>query len=196
MKKRIIVVTGTPGVGKTSVSRILASKLDAKVIEVGELIERERLYLGFDEERDTFIADTDKLSQRIKRLIDEVNSRDVIVVGHFAVDLLSPEKIHKVFVLRRHPEELKDVLESRGYMERKLWENLAAEVLDVCLCEAVESCGEKKVCEVDVTGRNFEEVVGEIISILEGRKSCKVGITDWLGRLEAEGRLNEYTKHF
>ena len=196
MAKQVIVITGTPGVGKTSVSRMLASKLDADIIEVGELVEKEKLFTGFDEDRGTFIADTDRLSKRIGSLIENSSRRDILVVGHFAVDLLPPDKIHKVFVLRRYPEELRAVLERRGYKGRKLWENLVAEALDVCLCESVGLCGEGKVCEVDVTGRDFEEVVEEIISILEGRGDCRVGVTDWLGRLEAEGKLDEYMKHF
>ena len=196
MAKQVIVITGTPGVGKTSVSRMLASKLNADIIEVGELVEREKLFTGFDEDRGTFIADTDRLSKRIGSLIENSSRRDILVVGHFAVDLLPPDKIHRVFVLRRYPEELRIVLERRGYKGRKIWENLVAEALDVCLCESVRLCGEGKVCEVDVTGRDFEEVVEEMISILEGRGDCGVGVTDWLGRLEAEGKLDEYIKHF
>jgi hypothetical protein len=31
---------------------------------------------------------------------------------------------------------------------------------------------------------------------LEGKKKCRVGIVDWLGKLEGEGRLREFLKYF
>ena len=136
-----------------------------------------------------------RVSRKVKEII-ESSDRDVIVEGHFAVDVVPPEMIQKVFVLRRHPEELRVILEGRGFKEGKVWENVGAEVLDVCLYEAIEACGIDKVCEVDVTGRSMEEVVEEITSILNGKEKCKAGFIDWLGRLEAEGKLEEYLRRF
>jgi adenylate kinase len=87
-------------------------------------------------------------------------------------------------------------MENRGFKERKLWENLAAEILDVCLWDAVSACGSEKICEVDVSGKRIEEVVKDVILVLEGKEKCRVGIVDWLGKLEGEGRLHEFLKHF
>jgi len=101
-----------------------------------------------------------------------------------------------VFVLRRDPSELKSVMENRGFKERKLRENIAAEILDVCLWDAVSTCGSDKVCEIDVSGKRIEEAVKDIVLVLQGRKKCRVGIVDWLGKLEGEGRLHEFLKSF
>jgi adenylate kinase len=193
--RRVILVTGTPGVGKTTVSRSLASKLDAVYISLAELVERERLISGVDKARGTLIADTDRVSKRMQEIIKS-SECDVIVDGHYAVDVVPTKDVHMVFVLRRDPSELKNVMENRGFKERKLWENLAAEILDVCLWDAVSVCGSDKVCEIDASGRRIEEVVEDIILMLEGRKKCQVGIVDWLGKLEGEGRLREFLKSF
>ena len=193
--RRVILVTGTPGVGKTTVSRSLASKLDAVYISLAELVERERLISGVDKARGTLIADTDKVSKRMQEIIKS-SECDVIVDGHYAVDVVPPKDVHLVFVLRRDPSELKNIMENRGFKERKLWENLAAEILDVCLWDAVSACGSDKVCEIDVSGKRIEEVVEDIILMLERRKKCQVGIVDWLGKLEGEGRLHEFLKSF
>jgi len=193
--RRVIVITGTPGVGKTSISRLLASKLGTLHIDLGRLVRDEGLFTEVDRERDTLVADMGMTSRRVKEMI-EGSDRDIIVEGHFAVDVVPPEMIYKVFVLRRHPEELRVILEGRGFREGKVWENVGAEVLDVCLYEAIEACGIDKVCEVDVTGRSMEEVVDEITSILNGEEKCRAGFIDWLGRLEAEGKLEEYLRHF
>jgi broad-specificity NMP kinase len=74
-----------------------------------------------------------------------------------------------------------------------MWENLQAEIIDVCLGEAVEVHA-GRVCELDVTGKSVEEVVAEILDVLEKRKTCFVGVVDWLGMLEQEGLTDEYLK--
>ena len=137
----------------------------------------------------------EKISKRTLEIIRDCDV-DVIVDGHYAVDVVPRADVDLVFVLRRHPHELKTFMEKRGFGNRKLWENLAAEILDVCLSEAVETCGVDKVCEVDASGKSVEEVVEDIIQILEGRQRCKVGAVDWLGRLDEEGRLDEFLRHF
>ena len=104
--------------------------------------------------------------------------------------------MNTVFVLRRDPAELMGVLEKRGFEGKKLWENLAAEILDVCLLDALSACGADKVCEIDVSGKTVEAVVEEMILVLEKRKACRSGIVDWLGKLEAEGRLGEFLRDF
>lgn len=193
--RRVILVTGTPGVGKTAVSRLLASKLDAVHVNLSELVERENLISGVDKARETLIADTSRVSERIQEIIRE-SERDVIVDGHYAVDIVPAKNIHIVFVLRRDPDELKGFMEDRGFKERKLWENLAAEILDVCLWDAVSACGSDKVCEIDASGKRVEGIVQDMILVLEGRKKCRVEVVDWLGKLEVEGRLDDFLKAF
>ena len=192
-ERRIYIITGTPGVGKSSVSKMLASILGARLISIGELVKREGLYTGWDEERETLIADTDRLSERIREIID-AEKRTIIIEGHYAVHVVPPEKVDLIFVLRRDPRDLKKTLEDRGYSRRKVMENLAAEILDVCLFDAVDICGVEKLCEIDTTSKSPEEVVDEIISVIKGERKPEVGIVDWLGMLESEGILDDYLK--
>jgi len=193
--KRVILVTGTPCVGKTVVSRLLASRLNGLHINLAELVKQERLISGVDKARKTLIADMKKVSERVQEIMRDCEE-DVIVDGHYAVDVVPQKDVHLVFVLRRHPEELKAFMENRGFRNRKLWENLAAEILDVCLSEAVAACGLDKVCEIDTSDRSVEEVVEDMILILEGKQECKVGTVDWLARLDEDEQLQEFLKHF
>ena len=192
--RKIILITGTPCVGKTSVSRRLAAKLGALYIDLAELVEKEKLYSEIDTERDSIIADLDKVSQRIKEIIQEAKN-DVIIDGHYAVYVVASEAVNFVFVLRKDPRRLKVLMEERGYSSKKLWENLEAEILDVCLAEAVEICGRSKVCEVDATDKSVDEVVDEILGIIQGKRECVIGIVDWLGKLEQEGVLDYFLKN-
>ena len=99
-------------------------------------------------------------------------------------------------MLRRNPQQLKEQMKKRGFKGSKLWENLAAEVLDVCLYDAIMNLGTEKVCEIDTTGNTEEETVDEILSILNGKKMCTTGSIDWIGTLEKESVWDEYLRHF
>ncbi|HML01803.1 MAG TPA: adenylate kinase family protein [Candidatus Bathyarchaeia archaeon] len=192
---QIIIVTGAPGVGKTSVSTVLAGKLHATHIDISELVLKENLVTGKDQVRGTSIADMDKVAERVKEIVAH-SECDVVLDGHYAVNVVPKDGVKRVFVLRRDPEELKPVMEARGWGGLKLWENLACEILDVCLSDAVEAVGAEKVCEVDVTRRSVEDVVAEIVEVLENKRKCFVGVVDWLTYLEMQGRLDEFLKDF
>jgi adenylate kinase len=192
---KAILVTGTPGVGKTTVSHKLASKLDALYVGVTELVKKQQLITGIDENRQTLVADTEKISKQLQQILAKAEGT-VIIEGHYAVDVVPKKNVNTVFVLRRDPRELKTALEKRGYKEKKLWENLAAEILDVCLWDALSACGADKVCEIDVSGKTVEAVVEEMMLVLEKRKERRHGIVDWLGKLENEGQLEEFLKNF
>lgn len=193
--KQIILITGTPSVGKTAVSSLLASKLDALHVDLGDLVKQEMLWNDVDKRRGTLIANISKLSRRVQSLI-ESSRGDVVLDGHYAVDVVPARSVSKVFVLRREPDELRQMMLKRGFKGKKLKENLAAEVLDVCLYNAVKACGVDRVCEINVTGKKTEEVVEEIFAVLERKKACVVGRVDWLGKLENENRVEEFLEDF
>ncbi|MBS7615089.1 adenylate kinase family protein [Candidatus Bathyarchaeota archaeon] len=191
----VVIITGTPGVGKTVVSEILASKIGAELVSVGELVKKEKLYTEIDKKRQTFVADLKKVSNQIRKII-ACSTKTLIVEGHYAVDVVSKKYVSKVFVLRRDPEELRETLRNREYGNDKIHENLAAEILDVCLYNAIKKCGVNKVCEINVTGKTIEEVAQEILQIMQGKKKCRTRIVDWLGKLYAEEKIDEFLKDF
>jgi len=178
-------------VGKTSLSALLVHHLKGVSVNVSELVSREGLSCGFDEERKTLVADMDKISKRVEEILKDSEGW-VVVDGHFAMDIVPSERVFLAFVLRRDPDELREVLRSRGFDEKKIAENVAAEVLDVCLFDALEAYGKEKVCEINITNRGEEEVADEVMQIIEGKKECKVGKADWLTQLELSGRLEEF----
>jgi adenylate kinase len=194
-KNKVIIISGTPGVGKSTVSKQVSSKLSCRLVSIGDLVKDEGLYTQVDRKRDTLVADMNQVSKRITGIISD-SSEILIVEGHYAVDVVPLEAVILVFVLRRDPEELRGILRKRGYGDEKIRENVAAEILDVCLYDAVDRCGVDKVCEVNVTGRTAEEVVNDVQQVLQGKKERKIGTVDWLGKLNSEGKIDEYLKDF
>ncbi|RJS88969.1 hypothetical protein CW700_05995 [Candidatus Bathyarchaeota archaeon] len=183
----IIVVTGTPGVGKSTISRLLARRLEALHVDLSVLALKEGLILGWDEKRETAVADL----QLLKAHLEEMASLDrtLVVEGHYAPEVVDPERATFIFVLRKDPWRLKEELEARGYGREKVAENVAAEVLDVCLMEAVSTYGEDRVSEIDVTELSPEEVVEEMLSIIQRGRPKGVGKVDWLSRPGVEQLL-------
>ncbi len=186
--KPVIVLTGVPGVGKSTVAHMLAERLRGEHIDLSDLAEQMGFIAGWDERRETAIADIDKLRRKVM-LINDSSQRPVIVEGHFAADVITPATGPIIFVLRRAPWRLKEELEARGYGKEKVRENVEAELLDVCLVDALEVHDPERICEVDTTDRTSDDVVKEILSIFNGGAECRRGRIDWLGRAESKRLL-------
>ena len=179
-ERRVIVIAGVPGVGKSTVANAVAERLGCPVIGVSELAVKEGALLGRDDERETIIVDL----PRLKKIIAEVVSATegpIIVEGHYAYDVVPSDLVSHALVLRRAPWVLKEELRQRGYSEEKTRENVEAELLDVPLVEAIEALGPDLVCEADTTGRTPEETVDEVLGIIEGSIPCRRKLVDWLG---------------
>jgi adenylate kinase len=193
MSKRVILITGTPCVGKTTTAKQLTEKLGAQYINLTDLAKTYNLILGEDTERHSNIIDEEAMQQKLGETIEDSQNANIVIDGHYASAVTPAKHVANVFVLRRNPKELKQFMEKCGYTDSKMCENLQAEILDICLGEAVEVHA-GRVCELDVTGKTVEEVVDSILEVLEKHKICLVGTVDWMGTLEREGVLDEYLK--
>ena len=194
MKKRAILITGTPCTGKTTAARLLTARLDALYINLGELARKHSLTIGEDKLRKTIIIDQNKLGAKISEIIKDSKKNTIIVDSHYAASIVSKHVVLQIFVLRRNPIELRDFMERRGFSDAKMWENLLSEILDVCLVETLQEHEKDRVCELDVTGKTAENIVTEMLAVLNEGKKCGVGHVDWLHMLEEEGLLDEYLK--
>jgi len=188
--RKIIAISGTPGVGKTSFSKLLAKKINGMHIDLSRFASRRKLIIGFDKKRNTKIVDLKKLKLKLQEIIKKSNC-NLILNGHYSPSVLPPKLIDFVIVLRYNPLKLKERLKARGYSKNKIHENVCAEALDVCTYEAIKSCGVDKVFEIDATDKSLNELVKEALSIIEGNKKPKVGVVNWLKVLEDEGKIYE-----
>ncbi|MCZ3366580.1 MULTISPECIES: adenylate kinase family protein [Methanobacterium] len=178
----IILITGTPGVGKTTVSSILVEKIDAYLVNINELVDEKHLYNGIDEERGYKIVDLDALFNEMDEIIREVDGPDryVVVEGHLS-HLFENSDI--VIVLRANPDVLRDRMKIKGWKAAKIRENIEAEAIDVCSYEAFQIHGDK-VNEIDTSDIPPVQVADLIIDVINGDKSFPVGNVDFLEYLK------------
>ncbi|KAF2637855.1 P-loop containing nucleoside triphosphate hydrolase protein [Massarina eburnea CBS 473.64] len=156
-----ILITGTPGVGKTTHAEQLARTLGFEHVSVNQIVKDEGFHEGKDEELGSWIVDEDKLLDHLESTnISETGGR---VIDFHACDLFPERWIDLVVVLRCGSSTLYDRLSARGYTGKKLDENIDAEIMQVLLDEARESYDEQIVVELmsegpdDVEG-NLERV--------------------------------------
>jgi len=192
MDKRVILITGTPCVGKTTLAKRLTDTLSAEYVNLTELAEAENLIVEKDPQRDTAIIDEVKMRRKLKHLITKSKNENVIIDGHYAAAVTPKALVTNVFVLRRNPHQLRELMTQRGYRPKKQSENLSAEILDVCLMEALQKLPTEKICELDITDKTLEETLATVVAVLDGKQRCYVGTVDWLGLLEREGKTDQY----
>ncbi len=187
--RSLIMVTGTPGVGKTTACKILARRLRWRHIDCGGLALREGFTIRYNASARTYHVDLKRLSRAVRDTVRRLGS-GVILEGHLIPSLeeLAPSR---VFVLRCDPRRLLSRLRKKGYPKDKIAENIGAEILDVCLSEAVKSFGIRMVCEIDASEKAPYEVASAILRILRGRAGCAHPHVDWISRLDSEGGLPE-----
>jgi adenylate kinase len=190
--KQVILITGTPCTGKTTISKQLTTKLDALYINLTEYAKTQGLTAGEDKTRKTLIINEEKMQRKIAEAIDTTEKTTIIIDGHYATAVVPKRYVTHVFVLRRNPTELRKLMEKRGFSNAKQRENLEAEILDTCLIEALQEQDEKKICELDITGKTVETVANEILTIINENKKCQIGKVNWIDTLEKIGLLDEY----
>lgn len=158
-----IGVTGTPGTGKSTVSK----NLDGKIVDLRDYLEENSMgKVNDDGEIEV------EIEELRKNPPEEPEDKDLIVEGHMAQYL----DLDYFVVLRARPDVLRERLQERDYSTEKIEENVEAEKLDVILSQAVQT--QVKVFEIDTTDRNVEEIVEEIRSAIENRKES-YGNVDW-----------------
>ncbi|MFD1645240.1 adenylate kinase family protein [Haloarchaeobius litoreus] len=177
-----VAVTGTPGTGKTTATDILAERRnDVDVVHLNEVIESEELYEAVDEERDSVVADLDRLAA----WVDDYEAAgddgaDVLVLDSHLAHHLDADR---VVVLRCAPEALATRLRERGESDAKAAENAESEALDVVLSKAVEAHGLDSVYEIETTRSSPEEVADALAAVVEGTREPSAGDVDYLDYL-------------
>lgn len=167
----MFAITGTPGVGKTAVAKVLQEKRYS-IVDFNTIA---RYYGCIGEGDDIVEIDLDMLLELFNP--DDFNFD--FVEGH-----LSHYITDRCVVLRCRPDVLERRMREKGWGENKILENIEAEIIDYVLVEAMETCNE--VHEIDTTLMSPKEVADAIELVFMGEKSFPVGSVDWIEELGDE----------
>jgi adenylate kinase len=162
----LLVITGTPGTGKSTLAKVLSEKLSLSILSVSQFVIERKLYTDYDELRKSYVIDEDRL---VDALRDELKKGNVIVETIYPSVIENPDL---VVLLRKDPRILYKELINRGWSELKSAENAMSEAIGYVASEAWDTF--VNVCEIDVTKLNVEETANSVIS-----RKCMDRV-DWL----------------
>ncbi|MFW9822852.1 MAG: adenylate kinase family protein [Candidatus Thorarchaeota archaeon] len=194
---KILIISGTPGCGKTSVAHKISEQIDAKIISLNELAVLDEFSFEYDEKRKTFIVDFEIFLPYVLNQIKFIK-RDapnfLIIEGHFS-DIIPKKYIDFVFILRCDPDELVKRLKNRDYDLKKITENVQSEILGNSVNYFIQKKLKNPIYEIDTSNLSVESVATIIFNIIYGRVNVEeyyLGKIDWLNKLYQEDRLVEY----
>ncbi|KAI9291645.1 P-loop containing nucleoside triphosphate hydrolase protein [Neoconidiobolus thromboides FSU 785] len=166
-----ILITGTPGTGKTTLSELLEIATGFKHINCSELVKEKKLHDGYDEEFDTYILNDDKLNDELEEIMEDGGK----IVDFHSSDMFPERFFDLVVVLQTDNGVLYKRLEKRnnleiiklfsGYSQKKITENIECEIMQVVLEEASEAY--KPEILVKLNSNNIEEMESNVERIQE-----------------------------
>lgn len=176
---KVIIVTGTPGTGKTTLAKELAKKLEYLCVDVNDIIKKYDISEGYDIKRKTKIIDIKKLNIALIKEINYYkqltqnkinnknnNGENGLVIDSHLSQYLPKRYVDLCIVTKCSLKELESRLRKKKYSREKIRENLDAEIFDVCLNEAKEQ--KHKVIVEDTTKNIKIDVLSkEIRSIIQ-----------------------------
>lgn len=161
----IILISGTPGTGKSELAKKVADSINALNINITDFVKEHDLSEGYDEIRECLIVDEDKLANFVSDWLKSINEKDIIIEGHLAHFL----KGDLVVVIRCSVDELYKRLKSRGYNENKIKENIEAEIFGICEEEAMMR--NKEILILDSSKETIDEMAKKVLYKLEKMKN-------------------------
>uniref|UniRef100_T1JDR8 Adenylate kinase isoenzyme 6 homolog n=1 Tax=Strigamia maritima TaxID=126957 RepID=T1JDR8_STRMM len=159
-----ILITGSPGTGKSTLCEEVAEKCHLRWINVGKIAKENDLFDGFDETYGCPVLDEDRI---IDELEDELSPGGNVVDYH-GCDFFPKRWFDIVFVLRTDNTRLFDRLTQRGQSGKKLQDNLQCEIFQTILEEAKDAYPIEIVHELQSnTPEDMDENVEKILKWVE-----------------------------
>lgn len=192
-----IIISGTPGCGKTSVAKKLTNFLQAKIISLNDLAISDNFSFEYDEERKTYLVDFDIFLPYVLKKIEEIKKTKLpylIIEGHFS-DIIPEKYIDYAFILRCDPDILYKRLEQKDYTQAKIIENIQAEILGNSVNYFIQKPASFPLFEINTADLSIHLIAKIIVDIVLGIKNgnqYEIGKIDWLEKLFQENRLDEF----
>ncbi|KAJ7071223.1 AAA domain-containing protein [Mycena amicta] len=159
----VIVLTGTPGTGKSTHAQLLVdeSPIPLKHINVGEWVKEKGFYTQFDEEWQSYTVDEDKLLDELEPIV----ANGGVILDWHTCEAYPERWPDLVVVLRCDHTQLWERLEKRSYPLKKIQENNEAEIMQVVLEEARSSYPAEMV--VELKSESMEDLQANVARIVE-----------------------------
>jgi len=154
----IITVSGTPGTGKTTLSKKLSKKLNYKYLDVARLIKINKIAESYDKKRKCYVVDVQKLN---KLLTEKIKKYPNLIIDSHLSHHLPKKYVDLCIITKCNIKELEKRLKKKKYSKAKIRENLDCEIFDICLNEAKEA-GHKILIISTTKGININKIIKKL----------------------------------
>lgn len=122
-----IIITGTPGTGKTTLAKALARKLKHLYLNEHEFCRRKGIG-RFDKKARELVVPIARLEKALRGLLKK--EKNLVLEGHLLCEARLP--VDAAVALSCGEKELEKRLRKQGYNEEKILDNLCCEALQYC----------------------------------------------------------------
>jgi len=178
------IITGNPGTGKHTIVKQISSKLNLEVIDINKIAIDEGIF-----KKNDGVLDVDV--NKLKKIIDKIDSENSILVGHLAPYVISPKNVEMALVLRKSPYKLQSTYKKRKYTTKKALENLGSEILGIIYYDTIREFGREKTFQIDTSDKSISLTVKKVESIFKGIK-VKEDSVDWLHLVLKKGDIKKF----
>ncbi|MDO8428016.1 MAG: AAA family ATPase [Candidatus Diapherotrites archaeon] len=162
-----LLITGTPGTGKTTIARALAKELKLKYFNEMEVSVKQNIG-HWDTVENELVVPLPKLKKALEKQVKGL--KNYVIEGHMVCEIKLP--VDLAIVLQVHPELLEQRLEYKQYKMEKLLDNVFCEGIEYCKKHALRKYGTKKVVCVQ-NNNSIKETLGKILLVLGKQKLLK-----------------------
>ena len=148
--KKIIIITGTPGVGKTTLSKHLAKKLKYHRLDLHE--HYKEISSNYNRSKQCYDIDINKLKKLVKD-----QKENIIIDSH--ISHLIPKVDLCIILTCSNLKKLEKRLIKRKYSKKKVKENIQAEIFQECLLDAQKH---KHIIFDEIKRTQFKEITTKV----------------------------------
>lgn len=165
-----ILITGTPGTGKSTLSSEISEACNMEWINISELAKANNYFEEYDESLACHVLDEDRIVEELEDKITEGGK----IVDYHGCDFFPENWFDIVFVLTTDNTVLYDRLVKRGYSGKKLENNIQCEIFQTLLDEAKSSYDEHIVHKLNSnTPDDMQSNIEQICEWIETYKMNK-----------------------
>jgi adenylate kinase len=154
-----ILITGTPGTGKSVIAEKLAEKMGFKLVNEKDFALKTRTGKRKGKEIE---VDLKKFQEKMNSFLEK---KDAVIEGHLLCEIQI--KADLVFLLRSKREVLEKRLKQKGYNEVKIQDNVFCEETGYCRKKALKNYN--KVIEVK-NEKSLNSSLQKILKKIKGKK--------------------------
>ncbi|MBI2662550.1 AAA family ATPase [Candidatus Woesearchaeota archaeon] len=136
--KPLIIISGTPGTGKTTLAKFLQKKLNFQRLDIHKYYPI--ISTDYNKNKQCYNIDRQKFLTLVKKTKRQVQQKKGLIIDSHITHHLPAKEVDLCIILTcSHLKILKDRLAKRHYSKQKIQENLEAEIMQICLHEAQDN---------------------------------------------------------